>query len=216
MAEIFSWVPVAGSEACGVFLPPVPNLVGVILWAFETCIFKWHLTLDGFPPLICDLPPRLLPPLSGEIAEDEAAKRLRYWGAWLLLSPFLMGLLCEASRVFSLGARHLWSHIEPFVAQRMGYHVVPEAEAKTKPWVDDRDVSRVGAMRDETNVGFKLQMIVYHAFCASLVGVAVAKSWLSVEGGGMAWELWAVWQQVACGRFSWRTWYAAYVSQQKH
>ena len=107
-----------------------------------------------------------------------------------------MGLLCEASRVFSLGARHLWSYIEPFLAQRMGYHVVPEAEAKTKPWVDYRDVSRVGAMRDETNVGFKLQMIVYHAFCASLVGVAVAKSWLSVEGGGMAWELWAVWQQV--------------------
>ena len=107
-----------------------------------------------------------------------------------------MGLLCEASRIFSLGARHLWSHIEPFLAQRMGYHVVPEAEAKTKPWVDYRDVSRVGAMRDETNVGFKLQMIIYHSFCASLVGVAVAKDWLSVEGGGMAWELWAVWQQV--------------------
>ncbi|CAE7193306.1 dotG [Symbiodinium sp. CCMP2592] len=196
MTEIFSWVPVSGSDAFGVFLPPVPNLIGVILWAFETCIFKWRLTLDGFPALLCDLPPRLLPPLSGEIPEDEAARRLRYWGAWLLLSPFLMGLLCEACRVFSIGAKHLWSCIEHSLAQRIGYNMVPEADAKTKPWVDTRDVSRVDATGNRTNVGFKLQMVVYHSFCASLVGVAVTKDWLSVGGGGMAWELWAVWQQV--------------------
>ena len=114
-----------------------------------------------------------------------------------------MGLLCEASRVFSLGAKHLWRRTEPFVAQQMGYRPLgppEEAGADASQRVPMRSVSALSdaayASEDKTNVGFKLQMIIYHSFCASLVGVAVARDWLSVGRGGMAWELWAVWQQV--------------------
>ncbi|CAE7800111.1 dotG [Symbiodinium sp. CCMP2456] len=79
----------------------------------------------------------------------------------------------------------------------MGYQALTEAGANASQRVQMRSVSGAAlASEDKTNVGFKLQMIIYHAFCASLVGVAVTRDWLSVEGGGMAWELWAVWQQV--------------------
>lgn len=43
---------------------------------------------------------------------------------------------------------------------------------------------------------FICPLVSYHLTCAGIVTLAIVRGWLSSEGGGLAWELWVLWQQL--------------------
>eukprot|EP00434_Breviolum_minutum_P033346 symbB.v1.2.029506.t1/scaffold3240.1/size60461/1 len=164
--------------------PPVPNVVGAILWS--PCVLTLSCTLKSAPPLLAEKPSELLPSLQ-HMPHEEGRKRFLYWGSILLLSPPLMGIICEMIRILAcrFKARKKPGGFQrvatvPTVATDLETGIA-ESRSIANPFLKHRWLATAG-------------IVLYHVFCAGLVGLAVVNEWLVYNGAGLAWELWVVWQ----------------------
>ncbi|CAK8986127.1 unnamed protein product [Durusdinium trenchii] len=182
---------------------PVPNVVGLLSWMVEMCSSKmWkHCTSDlkcrteSLPSLLVQPPQRFLPELAG-VEEEESEARLHYWGAILLLSPPMMAVICESMRLCFYCAKHLHGKLAKGSTSSTGYRQLELKE-------DERNDLESPMIATEPNHPFKgphtmfiIPLMVYHLTCAGVVTLAIFKGWLLSDGGGLAWELWVVWQQL--------------------
>eukprot|EP00439_Symbiodinium_sp_Y106_P034018 s5300_g4.t1 len=158
-------------------LPSVPNVAGLLHWACGRGQAE-------APALLVAPPDRLLPALS-DLDDAERLERLQYWGSVNLLSPLLMAVICESLRLtFRVAKLRLYPSFKP----------VPQED------VELRALSMAPGSPVEEKLeigGFLGGVAAYHVLCGGLVVLAVSNSWISSHaGGGVAWELWAIWQQL--------------------
>ena len=103
----------------------------------------------------------------------------------LRLSPLLMAVICESLRLaFRLAKLRIYPSFKPIPQEDVELRALSMA-----PGSPVEEKMEMG--------GFLGGVAAYHLLCGSLVALAVSNSWISSHaGGGVAWELWAIWQQL--------------------
>ena len=112
------------------------------------------------------------------------------------LSPPMMAVICESMRLCFYCAKHLHGKLAKGSTSSTGYRQLELKE-------DERNDLESPMIATEPNHPFKgphtmfiIPLMVYHLTCAGVVTLAIFKGWLLSDGGGLAWELWVVWQQL--------------------
>ncbi|CAK9061922.1 unnamed protein product [Durusdinium trenchii] len=202
----FGWLGDNVSPAMTIALPPVPNVVGAFGWftavfsvkMWKECKAKKTCQLKQPPPFWVQPPLRVLPQLT-EIGEEEAWERMHYWGAVILLSPLLMAFLCEAMRwCFACAKRRISPGGKSSTASIASgtYRSLQMEESMPdleKPFTETVETPP----EPDHPSGCCCMLWIYHAMCAGLVAVGLLNGWISgAFGGGVAWELWVIWQQI--------------------
>ncbi|CAE7475852.1 unnamed protein product [Symbiodinium natans] len=146
-------------------------------------------------PTLLVSPPRLLPQLS-TLDKEESQQRTLYWLPVLAFGPLFMAVICEGMRAAACRTKKQEA-IHPEDSGNYKYSPINLMEEEASPPISQSSDAEV-LLRDRWPRRFSLALILYHAFCASLVLLALSSGWTTVAGGGsFAWELWAVWQH-AC------------------
>eukprot|EP00913_Durusdinium_trenchii_P022177 g20837.t1 len=164
----------------------------------KECKAKKTCQLKQPPPFWVQPPLRVLPQLT-EIGEEEAWERMHYWGAVILLSPLLMAFLCEAMRwCFACAKRRISPGGKSSTASIASgtYRSLQMEESMPdleKPFTETVETPP----EPDHPSGCCCMLWIYHAMCAGLVAVGLLNGWISgAFGGGVAWELWVIWQQI--------------------
>ncbi|CAK9062005.1 unnamed protein product [Durusdinium trenchii] len=180
----------------------VPNVAGVVQWFVKNLSIsmwrnecRWDLACrsQSFPSLLATPPLQFLPKLSDVVEfSQEPTQRLHFWGSILLWSPFLMAFLCEAMRLI-VGSLKPKTSID----STLRYGRLQDLETNDPDAETPRHTpSKVQANGFGQSICFTLALVLYHIVCAGIVAMAILYGWLSPDGGGLSWELWALWQQL--------------------
>ncbi|CAE7689527.1 unnamed protein product [Symbiodinium sp. CCMP2456] len=159
---------------------PVPNVAGALLWPYD-CVVNWR--LETFPCLFADQPPRFLPAL-WTVGPIEERTRTEFWLSVVLLSPVLMAMLCEIFRMLTLIFKK-----KPGDAS--AFNLVATLEL-----AEGQEVTARHPFAGPKGC-FTAGLVLYHMICAGITCIAATCNWYSPKGvGNIAWELWALWQQL--------------------
>ena len=102
-----------------------------------------------------------------------------------------MAFTCEAMRLSFRFAKEMCMS-----TPKISYRSLEENEEQA----EDLESPMIATKTDHPFKGssscFTVALIFYHLICAGIVALAIWRGWLSSEGGGLAWELWALWQHL--------------------
>ncbi|CAK9033228.1 IcmE/DotG protein [Durusdinium trenchii] len=163
---------------------------GIFLgFAFYACDASFAWSMVG-ATIAHELPQELLggdvaPPVFSGLRSREA------FGAQNSLSPVVMAFTCEAMRLSFRFAKEMCMS-----TPKISYRSLEENEEQA----EDLESPMIATKTDHPFKGssscFTVALIFYHLICAGIVALAIWRGWLSSEGGGLAWELWALWQHL--------------------
>ena len=100
----------------------------------------------------------------------------------------MMAVMCESMRLCFYCAKHFH--------ERNAYGQLVRNDDEASDLESPMVPIRTDHPFKGPNTCFIVPLLCYHLTCAGIVTLAIFSGWLSSEGGGLAWELWVLWQQL--------------------